>query len=148
MSEMCYHCPFIKTTLYEITDIQQAAQGLPWSLSGKESAYNVGDSGSTPRLGRSPGGGHGIPLQYSCLENPTDWGAWWATIHRMVNSQTRLKQLSTHTGCTFVDVLPYVRTYKVTTVTKTKANPSSKSWLILLCNPPFPSSLQADIIKD
>ena len=109
MSEMCYHCPFIKTTLYEITDIQQAARGLPWWLSGKESAYNVGDSGSTLGLGRSPGAGHGIPLQYSSLENPTDCGAWWATIHRMAKSQTRLKQLSTHT------------------ITKIKANPSSKS---------------------
>ena len=68
MSEMCYHWLFLKTTLYEIIDIQQAARGL----SGKESACNVGDSGSTPGLGRSPGGGHGIPLQYSYLENPTD----------------------------------------------------------------------------
>ena len=68
MSEMCYHWLFLKTTSYEIIDTQQAAR---W-LSGKESACNVGDSGSTPGLGRSPGGAHGIPLQYSCLENPTD----------------------------------------------------------------------------
>ena len=56
-----------------------------------------------PRLdsligGRHPGagGGHGSPLQYSCLENPMDRGAWWATVHRVARSQTRLKQLSTH----------------------------------------------------
>ena len=43
-------------------------------------------------------GGHGNPLQYSCLENPMDRGAWRATVHRVTKSQTRLKQLSTHTG--------------------------------------------------
>ena len=46
--------------------------GLPWWLSGKESAQNAGDSGSVPGLGRSPGEGNGTPLQYSCLENPMD----------------------------------------------------------------------------
>ena len=51
---------------------------LPWWLSGKESACNAGDSSSIPGLGRSPGGGKGNLLQYSCLENPTDRGAWWA----------------------------------------------------------------------
>ena len=44
-------------------------------------AGDVGDLGSIPGLGRSPGGGHGNPLQYSCLENPIDRGAWWATVH-------------------------------------------------------------------
>ena len=54
------------------------------SLSGsadKESACNAGDLGSIPGLGRSPGWRHGSPLQYSCLENPMDRGAWWATVH-------------------------------------------------------------------
>ena len=50
-------------------------------LDGKESAYNVGDLGLIPGLGRSPGGGHGNPLQYSCLEDPMDRGAWQATVH-------------------------------------------------------------------
>ena len=45
---------------------------------------------------RSPGGGHGDPLQYSCLENPMDREAWWATVHRVAKCRTRLKQLSTH----------------------------------------------------
>ena len=49
-------------------------------------------------LGRSPGGGHGNPLQYSCLENPMDRGICWAIIHRVSKSQTRLKRLNTHTG--------------------------------------------------
>ena len=55
------------------------------------------DLGSIPQSGRFPGGGHGSPLQYSCLENPMDRGAWWATVHRMAKSQTQLKQLSTQT---------------------------------------------------
>ena len=52
------------------------AVGLPWWLSGKESTCNIRDAGSIPGWGRSPGGGHGDPLQYSCLENPMDRGAW------------------------------------------------------------------------
>ena len=54
-------------------------------------AGDFGDTGSTPGSGISPGGGHGSPLQYSCLENPMDRGAWWATVHRFAKSQTRLK---------------------------------------------------------
>ena len=55
---------------------------------------NAGDTrdvGSVPELGRSHGGGHGKPLQDSCLENPMDRGAWWATVHRITKSQTGLK---------------------------------------------------------
>ena len=52
------------------------------------SAGNIKDSGSIPGLGRSPGGGHGNPLQYSCLENPMDRGAWRATVHRVAKSDT------------------------------------------------------------
>ena len=51
-------------------------------------AGDVIDAGSIPGLGRSPGGGHGNPLQYSCLENPVDRGAWWAKVHRVTQSQT------------------------------------------------------------
>ena len=51
-------------------------------------AGDLRDSGLIPGLGRSPGGGHGNPLQYSCLENPMDRGAWWATVHRVTKSQT------------------------------------------------------------
>ena len=52
-----------------------------------------------PRSRRSPGGGHSNPLQYSCLENPMDRGAWRATVHRVAQSQIRLKRLSMHTPC-------------------------------------------------
>ena len=58
---------------------------------------DVRDSGLIPRSGRSPGGRHSNPLQYSCLENPMDRGAWWATAHWVTKGQTRLKQLSKHT---------------------------------------------------
>ena len=56
-------------------------------------ARNSRDAGSTPGSGRSPAGGNGKPLQYSCLGNPMDRGAWWATVHGVAKSQTRL---STH----------------------------------------------------
>ena len=49
---------------------------------------NKGDMSSTPGWGRSPGGGNGNPLQYSCLENPMGRGAWWVTVHGVIKSQT------------------------------------------------------------
>ena len=55
------------------------------------SAGDIRDVGSVPGLGRSPGGGHDNLLQYSCLENLMDRGAWWATVHRVTKSRTRLK---------------------------------------------------------
>ena len=61
---------------------------------------NVGDlrdKSSIPELGRSPGGGHGNPLQYSSLGNPKDRGAWQAIVHAVAKSWTRLKQFSMHT---------------------------------------------------
>ena len=57
-------------------------------LSGKETAYSVGDPGSIPGLGNSPGEGHSYPLQYSCLKNSKDRGAWRATVHGVTKSQT------------------------------------------------------------
>ena len=56
-------------------------RGFPHSSVGKESACSAGDPGSIPGLERSPGEGNGSPLQYSCLENPMDRGAWKATVH-------------------------------------------------------------------
>ena len=57
---------------------------------------DMGDTSSIPGSGRSPGGGCGNPLQYSCLENPMDTGAWRATVHRVAKGQTQRKQLSMH----------------------------------------------------
>ena len=82
--------------------------GFPSGASGKESAFMVKnllhanegdiiDKGSIPGLGSSPGGGHGNPLQYSCLENPMDRGAQWVNVYRVGKSQTWLKWLSMHT---------------------------------------------------
>ena len=72
--------------------------GLPQWFSSKESACNAGDAGdpaSVPESGKSPGKGHGNPLQYSRLESPTDPAAWWAIVHRITKSRTQLKRLST-----------------------------------------------------
>ena len=55
-------------------------KGFPGGSDSNESTCEAGDLGSIPELGRSPGGGHGNPLQYSCLENPMDRGAWSATV--------------------------------------------------------------------
>ena len=60
----------------------------------KASACNEGDLGSIPGLGGSPGEGNGNPLQYSCLENPMDGEAWWATVHRVAKSLTRLSDFT------------------------------------------------------
>ena len=73
--------------------------GFPGVLAVKNPPANAGDvrdMDSIPGSGRAPGGGHGNPLQYSCLENPMDRGAWQDTIHRVAKSRTRLKPLSTH----------------------------------------------------
>ena len=59
-------------------------------------AGDIRDLNSIPGLGRSPGGGNGNPLQYSCLENPMDRGAWKATVHWVTKSWTQLKWLSMH----------------------------------------------------
>ena len=60
-------------------------------------AGDVRDVGLIPGSGRSPGGGHGNPLQYSCLENPMGRGTWWATVHRVTENWTQMKRLSMHT---------------------------------------------------
>ena len=65
-------------------------RGLPCSSLGKESACSAGDPGSIPGLGRFPGEGNGNPLQYPCLENLTDRGAWWAAVHGVAKSRTQL----------------------------------------------------------
>ena len=88
-------------------------QGLPWWLSCKESGCNAeaaGEMGSVPKLGSSPGG-HGNPLQYCSLENPMDSGAWWASVHGIAKSWTRLKRLSacmyTHTHTLRTEIFPF-----------------------------------------
>ena len=65
-------------------------RGFPDGSDGTVSACNAGELSSVPKLGRSPGGVNGNPLQYSCLENPMDRGAWQATVHGITKSWTRL----------------------------------------------------------
>ena len=66
--------------------------GFPGSSMDEDSTCNEGDMGSIPGSGRFSGGGHGDPLQNSCLENPMDRGALLATIHKVAKSQTRVKR--------------------------------------------------------
>ena len=67
--------------------VQLSYPGFPYSSVSKESACSAGDPGSIPGLGRSPGKGNGDPLQYPCLENLMDKGAWWAVVHGVTRSQ-------------------------------------------------------------
>ena len=79
--------------------------GFPSGSVGKESSCNAGDLGSIPGLWRSPGGGHGNPLQYSCLENPMDRGAWWVIVHRVPNISDMTERITS--TYTLVKALPH-----------------------------------------
>ena len=68
--------------------------GFPGGSEVKASASSVGNLGSIPGLGRSPGEGNGNPLQYSCLKHPMDGGAWWAIVHGVAKSQTLLSDFT------------------------------------------------------
>ena len=70
--------------------------GFPGGSDSKESACNADHPGLIPGSGRSPGEGNGNPLQYSCLENSMDSGAWWAIVYRIIKSQTRLSNYHFH----------------------------------------------------
>ena len=69
-------------------DSEKASHVAPVVRNALANAEDVRDAGLIPVSGRSPGGRHGNPLQYSCLENPMDRGAWWARVHRVAKSQT------------------------------------------------------------
>ena len=71
--------------------IKDSLNILPGVSEVKASACNAGDPGLIPGSGRSPGERNGNPLQYSCPENPMDGGAWWATVHGVAKSRTRLR---------------------------------------------------------
>ena len=91
-----------KQALKNISCYYSFCWGFPGGTSGKEPVCQCRrhkTQGSIPGSGRSPVGGHGNPLQYSCLENPKDRRARWATVHGVPKNQTRLKQLGMHT-CT------------------------------------------------
>ena len=96
--------PFIHTHIYIILilvyfSILPYTMSFPGGSEVKVSACNTGDLGSIPGSGRSPGGGSGNPLQYSCLETPMDRGTWQATVHGVAKSLTRPStHTHTHTG--------------------------------------------------
>ena len=125
--------------LYEQEDLVQPEATQDWynfgrylSLSTKvalvvknlpANAGDIRDMGLIPGSGRSPGGGHGSPLQFSCLENPMDRGAWWTTLHRVTQSRTRLKRLSSSSSTTarpgfdpWVEKIPWRRAWQPTLV--------------------------------
>ena len=74
-------------SLYHCCHLFNSHVSFPGGSVVKNPPAKAEDPGLIPGLGRSPGGGHGNPLQHSCLENPTDRGAWWATVHVVTKSQ-------------------------------------------------------------
>ena len=78
------HSKYIHTHTH--THTHTHIMGFPCGSEGKESTRNAGDMDSIPGLGGSPREGHGNLLQYSCLENPMERGAWWATVHEVAES--------------------------------------------------------------
>ena len=87
LCELDIHLRYI-LTLFFFQGEFHITWGFPGDSDGKESACKAGDPGSIPGFGRSPGEGDGYPPQYSCLENPMDRGAWWATVHAVAESGT------------------------------------------------------------
>ena len=86
LSKIFYSKWIFKKSIEVLTEIEN----MYCSSVGKQSACKAGDLGLIPGLGRSPGEGNGNPLQYSCLENPMNRGAWQATVHRVAKSQVLL----------------------------------------------------------
>ena len=89
---------------HDWSDLAAAAAAVVKNL--PANAGNAVEAGSVPGLGRSSGGRNGNPLQYSCLENPRDRGAWWATVHRVMKSWTWLKWLSIYAVTFAKDLIP------------------------------------------
>ena len=85
-------CDIVQETV--IKTIPMKKRGFPGGSEVKASTCNVGDLGSIPGSGRSPAEGNGNPLQYSSLENPKDGGAWWALVHGVAMSRTRLSDFT------------------------------------------------------
>ena len=86
----------IETTYFNSLCLSLQHSGFPGDSEGNESTCKAGDPGSIPGSGRSPREGNGNPLQYSCLENPMDRGAWQATIYSITKNQTQLSDKHFH----------------------------------------------------
>ena len=87
------------TRLSDLTLTFHFHSGFPGGTDGKPSAYNVGNPGSIPGSERPPGEGNGNLLQDSCLENSMDEGAWWAAVHGVTKSRTRLSDFTFLLSC-------------------------------------------------
>ena len=98
---ICINCKIALGYISAYLYISMQHVGLPWWLSGKESTCNAGDLGLIPGSGRSPEGETGNSFQYSCLENPMDRRAWWATVHWITKSQTQLSNWA-HTQAVYI----------------------------------------------
>ena len=96
---------FASKDLYSQSYGFSIALGFPGGLDGKESAYSVGDLGLIPGPGRSPGEGNGNTLQYSCLENLMDRGAWQSTVYEIAKSQTWLSDFTFFVSMVFPVVM-------------------------------------------
>ena len=90
-------------------------------------AGDLGDAGSIPGTERSPGGGNGNPCWYSCLGNPMDRRAWWDLVHRIINSWTQLKWLSTQSGAAITTIQFSVQFSSVTQSCPTLCDPVNRS---------------------
>ena len=100
----------------------------------KKSACNAGDLGLIPGLGRSPAEGNGNPLQYSCLENPMEGGAWWATVHGVTKSWTRLNNFTftTHMGSLLFLILYFSHIMTTTNLIHINLAQSIRHWFSIL----------------
>ena len=118
--------------------------GFPGGSEVKASACNAGDLGSIPGSGRSPGEGNGNPLQYSCLKNPTDTGAWWAAVHGVAKSRTQLTDFTWMPPELVLHAFHYPDpSLKSILYVASGLRDSPKSWQILPClqsSKPFLSS--------
>ena len=132
-------CPGVHMDKWEKDSSQSGQPGFPGGSVLKNLPVNAGDSGLTPGLGRSPGEENGYPLQYACLENSTDRGAWWATVRVVEKSRTRLSDYATTTGqpdlraWTLSNWLPSLLIDVLTTVITMNLNCLLQSWLPLFC---------------
>ena len=110
-------------------------RGFPGGSGGKESACNAEDPTSIPESGRSPGEGNGNPLQYSCLENSTDRGTWWASVHSVTKSRTWLKDYQFHS------TLPGIQRAGPGSPSGVHRMPSEDPSLLANCLPPRHTTL-------
>ena len=107
----------------DLCQIASLFGNFPGGSEVKVSASNAGDLGSIPGSWRSPGEGNDNPLQYSCLENPMDWGAWWAAVHGVTKSRTRLSD--------FTYLLTYLEILDVNVHRPLQVTPENFGWSAL-----------------